>query len=59
MKLFGQLIRTVVNVATLPVAVAQDALTLGGTITEQDKPYTVQALEQLKREAQEDPEDEE
>ena len=33
MKLFGQLIRTVVNVAVLPVAVAKDVLTLGGVAT--------------------------
>ena len=52
MSLFGQLVRTVVNVATLPVAVAKDVLTLGGAATGEDKPYTVQKLEQLKREAE-------
>jgi len=30
MKLFGQLIRTAVNAALLPVAVAKDIVTLGG-----------------------------
>jgi hypothetical protein len=54
MKIFGQIIRTVVNTATLPVALAQDAFTLGGLATEQRKPYTMQALEKLKREAEED-----
>jgi len=33
MKLFGQIVRTVVNVAVLPVAVAKDVLTLGGVAT--------------------------
>lgn len=54
MKIFGQVIRTVVNGVTLPVAVVQDAVTLGGIATEQRKPYTLQALQQLKREAEED-----
>lgn len=51
MKLFGQLIRTVVNVAVLPVAVTKDVLTLGGIITEQNETYTQQQLEKLKEEA--------
>ena len=37
MKLFGQLIRTVVNVAVLPVAAVKDVLTLGGVATGQNK----------------------
>jgi hypothetical protein len=52
MKLFGQLIRTVVNVALLPVAVAKDALTLGGVVLEQP-PAIVTALKRLKEEAEE------
>ncbi|MGH2359706.1 MAG: hypothetical protein ACRDGM_04075 [bacterium] len=57
MKLFGQLVRTVVNVATLPVAVVKDALTMGGTLTEQNPDYragdtyTAEALQRLKDEA--------
>ena len=58
MKLFGQLIRTAVNVVTLPVAVARDVFTLGGVATEQDTPYTVQALHRLKDDANEDSDDE-
>lgn len=54
MKLFGQLIRTAVNIATLPVAVGMDALTLGGTMNGKDEPYTVKAVKQIKEEAQED-----
>ena len=52
MSLFGQLVRTVVNTAALPVAVAKDVLTLGGAATGEDRPYTVQQLEKLKREAE-------
>lgn len=51
MKLFGQLIRTVVNVVEIPVALTKDALTLGGVITDQYKTYTRQQVEKLKEEA--------
>lgn len=54
MKLFGQLVRTVVNVALLPVAVIKDVGTLGGIATENGKPYIVEQLQKLKDEAGED-----
>lgn len=53
MKLFGQIVRTLVNVATIPVAVAKDVVTLGGVATENGQPYTVEKLKQIKDEAQE------
>lgn len=50
MKLFGQLVRTAVNLAALPVAVVKDVATLGGTLI--DEPSAVKrALQQLKDEA--------
>lgn len=52
MSIFGKLVRTAVNVVALPVEVVRDVVTLGGIATEQDKPYTVQRLEQLKEEAE-------
>lgn len=54
MKLFSQIVRTAVNVATLPVAVAKDVCTLGGVATDQGKPYIVQKLEHIKDEASEE-----
>jgi len=54
MGLFGALVRTAVNVVTLPVAVAQDVLTLGGTIDDNPEPHIVEALRRLKDEADED-----
>lgn len=54
MKLFGQVVRTVVNTALVPVAVVKDVCSLGGVVTDQPKPYTMQALEKLKDEARED-----
>jgi hypothetical protein len=55
MKLFGQLVRTVVNTAILPVEVAKDVLTLGGVCTKGEfEPYTAERLQKLKEEAKED-----
>ncbi len=54
MKLFGQFIRTVVNVALLPVAVAKDVVTLGGTLIGDEESATREAIERLKDEAGED-----
>ena len=51
MKLFGQLIRTVVNVVALPVAAVKDVVTLGGVVTEKAEPYSVTAIKKLKDEA--------
>lgn len=51
MKLFGQIVRTVVNVASLPVAIGKDVVTLGGVLTDDDESATRQALERLKDEA--------
>lgn len=56
MKLFGQLIRTAVNTALLPVAVVADAVTLGGEMNDHGS-YTTEAVERLKREAREDDEE--
>lgn len=53
MKLFGQLVRTAVNIALLPVAVVKDVVTLGGVASEQQKPYTAQQIEKIKEEASE------
>jgi len=54
MKLFGQLIRTAVNVALVPVAVAKDIVTLGGVARDRDDTYTAEQLQRLKDEADED-----
>jgi len=52
MKIFGQIVRTVVNVATLPVAVVKDLGTLGGVCTKGEfEPYTTEHLKKIKDEA--------
>jgi hypothetical protein len=52
MGLFGKLVATAINVATLPVAVAKDIVTLGGVSTKGEfDPYLVDNLKQIKDEA--------
>jgi hypothetical protein len=53
MSLFGKLVRTAVNVVALPIEVAKDVVTLGN-IASGDRPYTLQRIEQLKREAEDE-----
>lgn len=48
MWLFGVLIKTAVNVVTLPVDIVKDVVTLGGIATGEDQSYTSKKLEQIK-----------
>lgn len=44
----GNLTKAVVGVVVeTPVALVADTLTLGGSLTDQDKPYTAQAVEKV------------
>lgn len=58
MSLFSAVVRTVVNVATLPVAVVKDVATMGGVVTRQNpmghasQTYTAEKLQQIKDEAE-------
>jgi hypothetical protein len=52
MSLFGALVRTVVNTALVPVAVAKDVLTLGNF--GEGRTFTERQLQQLKEEADDD-----
>ena len=52
MSLFAALVRTTVNVVTLPVAVAHDIVTLCGIIDDNGRPHTSDHLDKLKREAE-------
>lgn len=56
MGFFGKLVKTVVNIGELPLAVAKDVLTLGGTCSEQNpsgdgQTYTREQIEKIKEEA--------
>lgn len=47
MGLFGKLLKTTFDVVTLPVDIVKDVATMGGALTEEDKPYTVKKFERL------------
>lgn len=53
MGLFSALVKITVDVVTLPIDIAKDVVTLGGFGTDQDKPYTLQKLDQIKEDAEE------
>lgn len=42
-----KLTKAVVGVAALPVDAVADIVTLGGSLSDQDKPYTTQRAEQI------------
>ena len=54
MGLFSAIVRTAVNVVTLPVDVVKDVVTLGGSFTEDGKSAIGKKLDQIKREADDD-----
>lgn len=39
--------KVAVNVVTLPVSVAADVVTLGGALTDKEKPYTAETIEDI------------
>jgi hypothetical protein len=46
--MFGDLLKAVVGVVVeTPVALVADVITMGGALSDQDKPYTAQALEKV------------
>lgn len=47
MGFFGKLGKLVLDVVETPVAIIKDTVTLGGSLTDQDKPYTAQKLEDI------------
>lgn len=52
MSLFGKIVKTAVNVGTLPLDVVKDIVTLGNCT--EDKTYTEKKLELIKEEADDD-----
>lgn len=44
MGMFGKLLGAAIDTALVPVELAKDAVTLGGTITDEDEPYTLSRL---------------
>jgi len=40
MSIIGKLLKTTIDIATIPVSVALDVITVGGALTEKDTTYT-------------------
>ena len=51
MGLFGAIVGTVVETVKLPVAVARDVVTLAGAIDNNGRPHTLDQLNRIKDEA--------
>jgi hypothetical protein len=49
MSIFGKLLKTAFDVATVPVDVTKDFFTLGGNMTDQQGTYTGKKLKRLGR----------
>ena len=45
--MFGKLFNTLVDTALLPVEAVKDVFTLGGVVTDEGDPYTVQRLNKM------------
>ena len=45
--MFGKLLEATIKTALLPVAVVADIATLGGALTDKDKPYTLKQIEKI------------
>jgi hypothetical protein len=52
MGLLGKLGRLVMDVVETPVAVVKDIATMGGALTDQETPYTVQKLKDIGTDAE-------
>jgi len=46
--MFKSLLKAAVGTVLLPVEIVVDVVTLGGDMTDKDKPYTVEALERIR-----------
>lgn len=56
--MLGNLFKAAVGIAIeTPIAIAADALTLGGTLTDKREPYTATALKKVVQNVQETTED--
>ncbi len=53
MGLLGSLLKTTIHIATTPVEIVKDVVTMGGVLTDQDVPYTAQRAKKLKRDLEE------
>lgn len=43
----GKSLKTTIHIATTPIDVAKDIVTMGGALTDQDRPYTSQKVRRI------------
>jgi len=53
MTLFSALVKTTINLATLPIAIVKDVITLGNAANSDEKTYTEQKLDEIKKDSEE------
>lgn len=51
MGLIGKLLKTTIDIATLPVSVVADTITMGGELTDRSEPYIMQHLKAIGKDA--------
>lgn len=49
MGFFSSFIKTTLDVVVLPIEMVKDVVTMGGALTDEDEPYTVQRLKQANK----------
>ena len=47
MGIFGNILGTIIDTATLPVSVIKDVATMGGVLTNQNESYTQKKVEKI------------
>lgn len=52
MGLFGKLIKTGIDIVSTPIDVVKDIATLGGAVTDEEEPYTIQKLRKIAKDGQ-------
>jgi len=47
MGIFGKLTKAIIHTATTPIDIIKDVATLGGAITDESKPHTLQKVDKI------------
>jgi hypothetical protein len=53
MGLLGKLLKTTINIATLPVSMVKDVATMGGALTDKEQSYTNRKLKKINKDTAE------
>jgi len=47
MSLLGKLLKTTIDVVTIPIDIVKDTVTMGGILTDEDHPYIINKVEKI------------